>query len=70
MVWASGCAIYALIGSAKLCGMDPQACLRHVLDRIADHPINRIDDLLPLAVAGELAKAAPTSSPPTARLAA
>jgi transposase len=40
-------AMYTLIGTAKLNGLDPEAYLRTVLTRIADHPIHRIHDLLP-----------------------
>jgi transposase len=37
---------YSLIGSARLNGVDPEGYLRHMLERIADHPINRISELL------------------------
>jgi transposase len=40
-------AIYTLIETAKLNGVDPQAWLADVLARIADHPAKRVGDLLP-----------------------
>jgi transposase len=39
--------LYSLIVTAKLNDIDPQAWLADVLDRIADHPANRVDELLP-----------------------
>jgi transposase len=42
--------IYSLIGTALLNSQDPYLYLRHVLERIADHPINRVGDLLPWRV--------------------
>jgi len=39
--------VLALIQTAKLNGVDPQAWLTNILGRIADHKITRLDELLP-----------------------
>ena len=39
--------MYTLIHTAKLNDVDPQAWLADVLARIADHPVHRLDELLP-----------------------
>jgi len=39
--------IYTIIETCKMCGINPQAYLADVLNRIADHPIRQIDTLLP-----------------------
>jgi transposase len=39
--------IYTIIQTAKLNGLDPEAYLRTLITRIADHPAKRIHELLP-----------------------
>ena len=46
---------YTLIETAKLNNVDPQAWLTWVLTQIADHKINRIDELLPWRYAAQAA---------------
>lgn len=52
--------MYSLIDTVRINGFDPEAYLAYVLERIADYPANRVDEMLPWNVASSL--------PPTARV--
>ena len=41
--------LYTLIETARFNGIDPEAWLTDVIARIADHPISKIDEMLPWA---------------------
>lgn len=47
-------ALYSLIGTAKLNGLDPALYLRTVLAKLPEHPINQIQQLLPWNLAPSL----------------
>jgi transposase len=46
--------LYSLIGTAKLNGLDPAFYLRAILEKLPEHPINRIEELLPWNIAASL----------------
>jgi hypothetical protein len=61
-------ALYSLIESAKLNGLNPQLYIADVLARIADHPARHIADLLPWNwKAIDITRAAALGRPDTAR---
>ena len=56
-------AMYSLIGTCKLNGINPRAYLEYVLTRIADHVITRVNELLPWNVVDKLARLTSPSTP-------
>lgn len=58
--------IYALVETCELNKIDPHSYLQYVIERIADHPINKIEQLLPWNVADQIKQ---RSSAPEAKAA-
>lgn len=54
--------LYTLIETARLNDTDPQAWLADIIARVADHPINRIDELLPWTWKPHGQRAAPSQA--------
>ena len=55
--------LYGLLNTAKLNGHDPESYLKQVLERIAEHPVNRVDELLPWRLKPERVEAPPPGAP-------
>jgi transposase len=47
-------AIYSLLGTAQLNGVEVEAYLKLLMERLPDHPVNRVDELLPWNVADQI----------------
>ena len=47
-------AIYTLLGTAQLNSLNIEAYLSYVLERLPEHPVNRIEEFLPWALADQL----------------
>ena len=54
--------MYSLITTAKMNGIDPQAWLADVLARIANHPAQRLDELMPWNWTGPRTTAEPCAA--------
>ena len=54
--------IYSLIGTCLLNGIEPYRYLRDLLERIPEHPVNRIVELLPWSLATKTQEAQPLAA--------